>query len=145
MHTLTLIGHPQFNRQVKIINQIILQVLRIRLNEAKNLQMEELYPILWAYRTTLQVPTKESPFNLAYGMEAMISLEIGLSSARIEQYNESSNFEYWRADLDLFSKVQQQAQIRKVAYRQRVARYYNAKVKPKVFHPGDLVLKKQKF
>ena len=29
-----------------------------------------------------------------------------------------------------------------VADRQKIARYYNAKVKLKVFHPGDLVLKK---
>ena len=27
-------------------------------------------------------------------------------------------------------------------YRQRIAQYYNTKVKPKVFHPGDLVLRK---
>ena len=27
-------------------------------------------------------------------------------------------------------------------YRQRVAQYYNAKVKPKVFHPRNLVLRK---
>ena len=28
------------------------------------------------------------------------------------------------------------------SYRQRVARYYNAKVRPKLFRPGDLVLRK---
>ena len=30
------------------------------------------------------------------------------------------------------------------SYRQRVAQYYNAKVKPKFFRPGDLVLRKAK-
>ena len=28
------------------------------------------------------------------------------------------------------------------SYRQKVARYYNAKVRPKSFRPGDLILKK---
>ena len=47
-----------------------------------------------------------------------------------------------RADLDLLSKVRQQAQVRMTVYRQRVIPYYNAKVKPKVFRPGDLILRK---
>ena len=74
----------------------------------------------------------------------MILLEIGLPSARVEQYNESSNSEYRRIDLDLLSEVRQQAQVRMVAYRQRISWYYNTKVKPKVFHPRDPILKKVK-
>ena len=85
---------------------------------------------------------EESPFNLTYGTETMIPLEIELPSTRVEQYNEQNNSEYWRADLDLLLKVRQQAQVRMAAYRQRVIRYYNAKVKPKVFHLEDLVLRK---
>ena len=84
---------------------MILYGFKIRLNEAKDLWMEELYPILWVYRTTPRIPTKKSPFNLAYGTEVMISLEIELPSARIEQYSESSNSECRRADLDLLSEV----------------------------------------
>ena len=95
--------------------------------------MEELYPILWAYRTTLCISTGESPFNLAYETEAMIPLEIRLPSTRVEQYCEPSNSECRRADLDLLSKLRQQAQIRMAAYRQRITRYYNARAKPKVF------------
>ena len=72
----------------------------------------------------------------------MIPLEIGLPLARVEQYSEPSNSEYRRADLDLLSEVRLQAQVWMAAYWQRVARYYNAKVKSKVFHPGDLVLRK---
>ena len=48
---------------------------------------------------------EESPFNMAYGTEAMILLEIGISLARVEQYNEWNNSEYRRADLNLFLKV----------------------------------------
>ena len=54
---------------------------------------------------TFHIPTRESPFNLAYGIEAMIPLEIGLPSARVEQYSEPSNSECRRADLDLLSEV----------------------------------------
>ena len=72
----------------------------------------------------------------------MISLEIGLPSTRVEQYCKPGNSECRRADLDLLPELRWEAQLRMASYRQRVARYYNAKVKPKVFRPGDLILRK---
>ena len=72
---------------------------------------------MWAYRTTPRILIGESSFNLAYGTEVIILLEIGLPSVRVEQYNELSNFECRRIDLDLLLKVQQQAQVRMAAYR----------------------------
>ena len=78
MHKLISVGHPQSNEEVEVTNRTILHGLKIRLNEAKGLWVEELNSVLWAYRTTPHVPTGESPFSLAYG-EAMIPLEIGLS------------------------------------------------------------------
>ena len=67
--------------------------------------MEKLYPILWGYRTTPRIPMRESPFNLVYGTEAMISLKTRLPLTRVEQYSEPSNFECQRADLDLLPEV----------------------------------------
>ena len=106
-YKLTSVGHPQSNSEVKMINRIILHDLKIRLNEARGLWVEELYPILWVYRITLHISMGESSFNLAYRIEAIILLEIRLPSVRVEQYNELSNSEYRRADLDLDPKVRQ--------------------------------------
>lgn len=39
----------------------------------------------------LGVLMNKSPFNFAFGMEAMIPVEIKLSTMRIKHYNESSN------------------------------------------------------
>ena len=66
---------------------------------------------LWEYRTTPHIPMEESPFNLAYGTEAMIPLKIGLPSTRVKQYSEPSNFECRRVDLHLLPEVRQQAQV----------------------------------
>ena len=123
-------------------NRTILHGLKIRLNEAKGLWVDELNSVLWAYRMTPHIPTGESPFSLAYGTEAMILLEIGLPSTRVEQYQEPNNFECRRADLDLLPELRDETQLRMTSYRQKVARYYNAKVRPKLFRPGDLVLRK---
>ena len=55
---------------------------------AKGAWLEELPSILWAYRTTTQTPTRETPFNLTYGTEALILVEVGLISLRRELFDE---------------------------------------------------------
>ena len=42
----TSVGHPQSNDEVEVTNRIILHNLKIRMNEAKGLWVEELYAIL---------------------------------------------------------------------------------------------------
>ena len=67
-------------------NQTILHGLKTQLNTARGLWVEELHSILWAYRTIPRIPIGETPFNLIFRTEAMIPLEIGLPSTRVEQY-----------------------------------------------------------
>ncbi|RVW90565.1 hypothetical protein CK203_030965 [Vitis vinifera] len=45
---------------------------------------KELSGALWAYRTTPGRPTGNTPFALAYGMDAVIPTEIGLPTIRTE-------------------------------------------------------------
>ena len=127
---------------MEVTKWIILHGLNTRLNKTKGLWVEELYPILWAYRTTPRISMEESSFNLVYGTEAMIPLDIRLPSARVEQYYELSNSECQRVDLELLSEVWQQAQVQMAAYQQKVVWCYNAKVKSKVFRLEDLILRK---
>ncbi|XP_073108680.1 uncharacterized protein [Elaeis guineensis] len=138
------VGHPQSNDEVEVTNRTILHGLKTRLNEAKGFWVEELPSVLWAYRMMPRVPTEESPFNLAYRTEAMIPLEIGLPSIRVEQYREPGNSECRKANLDLLPELRREAQLCMASYRQKVAWYYNARVKLKLFRPGDLVLRKAK-
>ena len=55
-------------------------MIKTRLEGAKGLWPEELPNILWAYRTTVRTPTGETPFRLTYGTEAVIPVEIGLTT-----------------------------------------------------------------
>ena len=58
---------------------------------AKGAWLEELPSVLWAYRTTTRSPTGETPFNLTYGTEVVILVEIGLTNISKEFFNEHSN------------------------------------------------------
>ena len=66
-------------------------MIKTRLEGAKGLWPEELPNILWAYKTTTRTPTGETPFRLAYGIEAVIPVEIGLTTWRTSHHDEDSN------------------------------------------------------
>ena len=83
--------------------------------------MDELYYVLWTYRTTQRLPTGETPFALAFGIEAVISVELGFPSARVEGFYEQDNSRDLKTNLDLLEEKRKKAQIRMAAYRQKVA------------------------
>ncbi|KAK3020962.1 hypothetical protein RJ639_046326 [Escallonia herrerae] len=138
----TSVAHPQSNGQTENMNRGILQGLKKKLNEAKGAWVDELPKVLWAYRTTPHSVTRETPFSLCYGTEAMLPVEIGVPTIRALHFSELNNDVGLRANLDLVEEARTQAHIRSVIVKQRVARYYNQKVRSKQFNEGDLVLRK---
>ena len=109
---------------------------------AKGAWLEELPSVLWAYRTTTRTPTGEMPFNLTYYTEAVIPVEIGLTSLRREFFDEQSNDDQLKLNLDCLDEVRGQASQRMIKYQKKMAEYYNQRVKLKRFNIGDLVLRK---
>ena len=65
--------------------------------------MEELLSVLWTHRTTVRKSTGETPFALAYGVEAVILLEVGMPTTRTTEFVVETNEEDMRKDLDLIS------------------------------------------
>uniref|UniRef100_A0A2N9GYK5 Reverse transcriptase domain-containing protein n=1 Tax=Fagus sylvatica TaxID=28930 RepID=A0A2N9GYK5_FAGSY len=87
-------------------------------------------------------PTGETPFRLTYGTEAVIPVEVGLTTWRTNNYDEESNDAQLRSNLDLVDEIRDQAEARTRVYQQRMARYYDRRVKHREFKVGDLVLRK---
>ena len=87
------LAHPQSNGQVEVANRSLLKIIKTRLEGAKGIWPEELPSILWAYRTTVRTPTGETPFQLAYGNEAVIPTEVELSSYGVDNHDKSKNDE----------------------------------------------------
>ena len=67
-------------------NKNLLKIIKTQLEGAKGAWPEELPNILWAYRTTTRVPTGEMPFRLTFGTEAVIPMEVGLTSLQVKIY-----------------------------------------------------------
>ena len=97
--------------------------------------------MLWAYRTTRKSTTQETPFALAFGTEAVAPVEVGLKSPRIEFASTEHNDEALRLNLDLLEQKREQVLERIKDYYRKTARYYDQRVRPMSYMPGDLVLK----
>ncbi|XP_073064122.1 uncharacterized protein [Primulina eburnea] len=138
----TSVGNPQANGQTEVTNQTILQHLKTRLGNAKRNWVEELPSALWAYRTTPRTSIGESPFNLAYGVEAIAPAEIGETSLRVKQYKQLENDQALRASLDLIDELRDETSVRVERYRARMAKVYNDRVNPRSFQVGYLVMRK---
>ena len=80
--------------------------------------------------------------SLAYGSEAVISVEVRLTSYRVGNYDESRNDEAMRLQLDLVDKVRAIFEQGLARYQNLMAKHYNSKVRHRDFQVGDLVLRK---
>ncbi|XP_073121274.1 uncharacterized protein [Henckelia pumila] len=126
----TSVAYPQSNGQTEVTNRTIVRSLQAWLHGMGKDWVEEIPSVLWAYRTTPHRATQESPFSLVYGSEAILPVEIGQPSSRIRAYEDTE--EGARAqELDLIEERREKAARRMEAYRARVMRAYNRKVKPR--------------
>ncbi|GKV45314.1 hypothetical protein SLEP1_g52419 [Rubroshorea leprosula] len=138
----TSVYHPESNDMVESVNKCILEGIKPRLEQHKAKWADELNNVLWAYRTTSRTATGETPYHLAFGTEAVIPIEIGVPSFRVTHFNEGQNGQLLRENLDLLDEVREEARLRTLVYKQKVANFYNKRVRPRPFKVGDLVLRK---
>lgn len=134
--------HPQSNGQAEAANKQILNSLKKRLDEKKGRWLQELPSTLWSLRTTQKESTGRSPFNLVYGTEALMPVEVGSTSLRVHLYEQKRNDQALAECLDLLEEVREEASVRLATYQNRVSKYYNRKVRNRPINEGDLVLRK---
>jgi len=84
----------------------------------------------------------ETPFKLAFGTEAVILFEVGMSSLRRAYYDDHNINEELKLALDCLSEVRDDAAERMALYQQKISKYHDQRVKLRRFNPGDMVLRK---
>ena len=68
---------------------------------------------------------------MTFGIEAVVLVEIGVSSIRKAWYGKQSNDEGLKLALDCLPEVRDDATQRMALYQERMTRYYNQRVKLK--------------
>lgn len=107
--------HPQSNGQVEAANETIKENLKKNLEKHKGTWIDEPPRVLWAYRTTKCAANGETPFAIAFSVEAVILVEVDLPSLRVENYDKESNAEQLILELVLIKEKRKQALIRTTA------------------------------
>jgi hypothetical protein len=144
----SIIKHRQQHilRQVKRANGLILQGMKTRMFhdlEAKGRNWhKELPSVLWALRTNVNRATRDTPFHLVYGADAVLPLENFLKSARVAHFNEEDQAEARKLDSNLLEEKHNTTLTNVQKYQESLKCYYNKSVVPRALDIGDLVLKK---
>lgn len=79
---------------------------------------------------------------MTYGTEAVIPIELGIPTYRINHHSPAQNDVDLLANLNILRKKKKQARIKEEAYKRSMAKSYNKKVKHKSLNVCELVLQK---
>ncbi|XP_040990917.1 uncharacterized protein LOC121238140 [Juglans microcarpa x Juglans regia] len=102
---------------------------------------KELPSGLWAYRTIVRTLTGETPFALTYESEAVILVEVGMPTFRVQHFDPVTNDEKVAENLDILEERKEEAAIQTTNNKRKVEQYFNKRVRPRSFKVGDMVLR----
>ncbi|XP_042387527.1 uncharacterized protein LOC121979598 [Zingiber officinale] len=120
------------------IGKSILKVLRARLDHMGGNWVDKLPSMLWALCTTLKEATGVTPFQLVYGGEVVVPMEVGVESDQVQHYNEG-NAEWRLMELDLVDETRAKSVIRIMAYQHCINQNYYRGVISRSFQVGDII------
>lgn len=116
-------AHLQANRQIEISNRTIVNGIMKRIGKAKGNWVEEIPMTMWSYRTTPRTGTRETPFSLTYGTEAMLPMEVMIGTLRTSHTDEDANSQDLRLNLDILEEKRDRASLCQAAYKRGTERY----------------------
>ncbi|XP_050218777.1 uncharacterized protein LOC126669364 [Mercurialis annua] len=136
--------YAQANGQAEATNKAIKLIVQKMIEENPRQWHVLLSEAVWANRTSQKSATGTSPFRLVYGYDAMLPMELTVTSTRRRYQCELSKEDYFDKmvidSLDL-DEERLTALDHLEAQKRRVERAYNKRVKRKVFTIGDIVWK----
>jgi hypothetical protein len=125
--------YTQANGQTESSNKAL---IKNKIEENPKRLHEVLSEALWAHRISKHSAIKVTPFELVYGQEAILPMEVNIDVLRIARQNELSAVDYHNLRLDRLDELSNErekalGEIEK--YKLRVARAYNKRVKENLF------------
>jgi hypothetical protein len=127
--------HPQFDGLVERFNKTLCQMLAAYSNSNQSNWDIYLPLVLFAYRTSEQTSTKESPFTLLYGRDASLPSDLDIyNSYQPSLFIENLNYG-WR---EAKRQIVKQAEINKKAYDSKYVK------DPEIFKEGEFIRLRQK-
>jgi hypothetical protein len=136
--------YAQANGQAESSNKVLIRLIKKKIAEKPKRWHEVLSEALWAHRVSRHGATKVTPFELVYGQEAVLPIEVNLQACRVACQDGLSAVVYGELMMD---RIDGSSESRLTALKEiqkeklRVARAYNKRVREKSFQIGELVWK----
>jgi hypothetical protein len=134
--------YAQANGQAESSNRTLIKLIKKEIEENPKRWHEVLLEALWVHRISKHSTTKVTPFELVYGQEAVLPVEVNLDALQIARQNELSTVDYHNLMLDRLDEVSDE-RVKTLGEierdKLRVDRAYNKKVKENLFQVRDLV------
>jgi transposase InsO family protein len=134
--------YPQANGQVETINKVLITMLLRMIGIHKTSWHTMLFSAVWVYQTSVKSSTRFTPFQLVYGIEAILTIECEISSLKlvVEHLPNTSVEEECLLYLMKLDETRHDAALVIETQKKRDKSQYDKHVKPRVFYEGDLVL-----
>ncbi|MCO5587012.1 hypothetical protein L7F22_040957 [Adiantum nelumboides] len=134
--------HPQANGQAEHTNKILSSVLTKVVSTGRTDWEMNLHATLWAYRVSFKTALNATPFNLVYGLHAILPIEFLLPSLRVARDLEWTRHELSERLEDLEKLDEQRLTIVTHIYAQKKKQkqFFDSHLLTKIFKKGDLVL-----
>jgi hypothetical protein len=136
--------YTQANGQAEVSNKTLIGLIKKKIEEKLKRWHEVLFEALWAYIVSKHGAIKVTPFEMVYGHEAVLLVEINLSAYRVMHQDSLMAKEYRSAMMDGIDDLEESRleALRELEKEKlRVAKAYNKKVQKKSFRVGDKVWK----
>lgn len=135
--------NAQANGQAKS-TKVLIKLIKKKVEDHPRRWHEVLSEALWAHRISRHGATKVTPFELVYGQEAVLAIEVNLAALRFAHQNDLSAKDYHDLMMDNVDEVADKCLVDLQAIKKeklRVAKTYNKKVQLKELQVRDLVWK----
>jgi hypothetical protein len=136
--------YAQANGQAESSNKTLIKLIKKKIEENPKRWHEVLSEALWAQCISRHGATKVTPFELVYGQEDVLPMEVNLGAYRLARQNDLDTVVYQNLMMDNIDEVtdKRMRALKEIEKdKARVERAYNKKVRPKSFQVDELVWK----
>ncbi|MCO5567206.1 hypothetical protein L7F22_020894 [Adiantum nelumboides] len=134
--------HPQANGQAESTNKILGSVLTKIVSDKRSDWELKLPAALWAYRVAYKTAIGTTPFNMVYGLDAILPMEFLIPTLRVAKSLEWTGHELSEGldELEQLDETCLAAVHGMYALKRRQKKFHDSHIATKEFKLGDLVL-----
>jgi hypothetical protein len=134
--------YAQANGHTESSNRTLISLIKKKITDHPKNWHNVLSQALWAHRISKHRATKLSTFELVYGKEVVLPMEVSLNAIRLARQNDLAVSDYHDLMMDNIDEVSDKRLMALKEIKKNkvmVTKAYNKKVKGNSFQVGDLV------